>query len=212
MAQVVGLGKSGSNYGGALMYIDASEIIALHSKLSANLTPEKARRLLMWTYREVGRKVKRTLRKDIPIDYAVKGLWVSRGVGGARTAPLGCVIPLSGARGTIGRKGKGTFGIEGTVVRGSRIHARIAQKKQSTLPKTMAHQGGNAPFLATGGAPNGLVMTRTKKTRLPIARVVGVGMPQMPVNQSLERVEEDLLTEMRNELLRLYPMMLSGEL
>jgi len=53
----------------------------------------------------------------------------------------------------------------------------------------MKNQGGNAPFVGGGGRINGLVVTRRTKERYPVVRVVGLGVPQMPLNRSEEKVQ-----------------------
>lgn len=118
-----------------------------------------------------------------------------------------------------------------------RVKARIVKSGQSTLPQQMDSYGGQAPFRNLGpslrtfkdangntiarGAigPDGAfekypksslgkqVFTRAGKGRLPILKVVGISVAQMPTNRSESEVQADIKAylekRMEHELQRL---------
>ena len=56
------------------------------------------------------------------------------------------------------------------------------------MPDTMEHQGGQPPFMV-----GGVAFTRKYKGKShPIVHVVGLGVPQMPINKSEEDVQKDI--------------------
>lgn len=88
-----------------------------------------------------------------------------------------------------------------SVGRKYRIHAKIVKSGESTLPPTLADQGGNPPF-RNYSAPtlHNAAFTRTTDARLPIVPVSGLAVPQMPLNLSRERVEDDILAALSDQL------------
>ena len=168
--------------------VDTSEAMALAEKLGASLSGEQLDRLMYRTLKETARKVRTETKRAVVQDYAVTQGFVAAGIkeprmggGGGRWS---CIIPMDGKRGVIGQ----TFHASGgkRSKRGShlKLRATILRGQRSELPAKMEHQGGNPPFMA-----GGVAFTRTTKQRLPIARVVGLGVPQMPINESRPKVE-----------------------
>ena len=71
----------------------------------------------------------------------------------------------------------------------------------------MAHQGGNPPFRNNMA---GIAFTRTTPARLPIASVVGLGVPQMPLNRSRPAIEADIKDYLMKRLKHNYEHMIGG--
>ena len=73
------------------------------------------------------------------------------------------------------------------------------------MPEVMNHQGGNPPFINTSAPKlNGVAFTRTgKKTKNgkdAIARVVGIGVPQMPINRAEDDIQKDVMDMLMDRL------------
>ena len=180
--------------------IDISDLQAKIDVLKSGLTRERADRALHDVCVDTAKSVKTIVGRAVPMEYDVKQSWVKAGIGhweeggGLQTS---VVIPLSGVRGVIG----GTFkkkGKRGRPKKGRRykLGAKILKGKWSTLPETMSHQGGQPPFVG-----NGIILTRKYKGRAyPVVRVVGLGMPQMPLNQSKEEVMKQIHDKMSERL------------
>lgn len=102
----------------------------------------------------------------------------------------------------------------------SQINVKILKKDMSTLPSIMpgagrSSYGDQPPFLMpvknkAGRTGKYIVMTRKGKAKLPIIRVVGIGVPQMPLNQSREEVMEDIANFAMDRLETEYWAMLKG--
>lgn len=135
---------------------------------------------------------------------------------------MSCVIPIENARNIIGGKDFPLDGSTTRVVKGNKtrrekaikagkkpkpgkaykIKAKILKKGVSTLPHIMpgagrSSYGDQPPFLMPVKSKEGatgkyIVMTRKGKEKLPIIRVVGIGVPQMPLNRSREEVKDDI--------------------
>lgn len=189
------------------IYIDTSDVQSKVDLLRRNLSEEKTNQILFWTCDKTSKKVKKILKKDLPMDYHAKPAWITSAVGKPKigsSAGINCIIPLKGVRGTIGGK---QFSAKGgahgwkSVGRKYRIHAKIVKSGESTLPPTLADQGGNPPF-RNYSAPtlHNAAFTRTTDARLPIVPVSGLAVPQMPLNLSRERVEDDILAALSDQL------------
>lgn len=168
------------------LYIDMSDVGVKMEVMRMALTQAQFEKMMLRLFGEVGRKVKTIVAKDVQVDYAVTQSWVksqigpySLGFGGG--FPVTCKIPINGAKGVIGPR----FKLSG---RKRKISARIVKSNVSVLPKEMSGQGGNPPFVY-----GGVVYTRRTRKRHPIVRVVGLGVPQMPLNRSADAVQTDIL-------------------
>ena len=168
------------------LYIDMSDLQDKIQLLEKTLTKDQFEKLMYRTFAEAGRKTKTIIAKDTTVDYAVTQGWVKSkirpfklGFGGE--FPVTCVIPISGEKGVIGPRYK----LSG---RKRKISARIVKSNVSVLPREMENQGGNPPFIR-----GGVVYTRKTKKRYPIVRVVGLGVPQLPLNRSEDAVRNDIL-------------------
>lgn len=189
---IIGAGRSGgfnSNYGGSGFYIDISQVMATIEMMQRVMTPAQFNEMLRRTFNDAGRKVKTIMRREIPQDYEVSAGWVGSQVGWPKPRGIGVVIPIKGTRGSIG----GRFPVAGQRGRPSKkgskravkINTKLLKGTTSTLPSVMQHQGGNPPFMV-----GGVAFTRTTKKSHPIAHVVGLGVPQMPLNESRGDVEK----------------------
>ena len=146
------------------------------------------------------------LPKKSDSGHAVQGAQISSGLGGN----LCCVIHVRGKRLGIGTGFKATGGASGwNNVRTSKgrkrikkykIRAKIVTSGVSTLPDHMSSYGGQPPFRNTAAKKAGFsknVWTRAGKSRLPVMRVVGIAVPQMPLNRSKTDVQDDIATYMQ---------------
>ena len=172
------------------------------------LTKEQFEKVMYRTFGEVGKKAKTLIAKEVVKDYAVTQKWVKDNTGSYQLSmggafPVTCTIPLKGHKGSIG----GRFALSSPVRsrREGRVRARIVRDGVSTLPQSMDKQGGNPPFVAEGVA-----FTRRTKARLPIVRVVGLGVPQMPLNRSEEKVQDALLDYAGQRLEHHFQRMIRG--
>lgn len=177
------------------LYVDASELTGLLDSMADQLTPGNFDRLMRRTLNEVGKRSKKPIREAVQMEYEAPFGWVNRGIKNAIISGGGgtvlCTIPLMGEKGNIGS----TFGARG----GARgwnppkysVTARIVKGASSKLPDSMSHQGGQPPFRNT--AFSGLTFTRAGKDRLPIERVSGLALPQMPMNRAREETEDRIL-------------------
>ena len=183
------------------LQIDLSPLEAELNHLQLITERTEYERLLQRTVKEVSQRTKKIVWDEVRGDYEVKRAWVYSAfgafrmtVGGGGNFPVQCVIPLSGKKGVLGNKG--TFRAQGGKQHISkRVKAKIVKGTWSTLPERMVNQGGNKPFQAKG-----MIFTRRTKDRLPIVRVAGVGVPQMPLNRSRADIEKELVDLMEARL------------
>lgn len=185
------------------LYIDASHAIGVVNDLAKKLAPGQANELLRLTLVDVGRKSKTIMSDHVVEDYVVPRGWVAGQIGHPKMRGLTVIIPVRGSRGGIGQ----IYPIAGYSGSGKkrRVRANIVRSGVSTLPVTMDHQGGNPPFIAKGK-----VFTRKTKSPRPIVRVVGLAVPQMPMNRSKVKIENSLLEEMEKSATRHFGRLFGG--
>lgn len=192
---------------GVYLDVDVSDAMQLIEKLRAVHTKAEFEKLMYRAFGRTGRHVKTILKKDLPKEYNVKPSWIGNQVGSPNTTLGGglgvnCSIPIKGTRGVIG----GTFNASGGAHgwnaknRKYRISAQILKGQRSTMPREMDHQGGNPPFRNLGSSLGGVTFTRKTDERLPIARVAGISVPQMPLNRSEDDVQNDILDMLMKRL------------
>lgn len=205
---------------GSAIYLDVdiSDAKAKIEALRAVHTEREMNQLLYRAFKRTGSHVKTILKRQLPQDYEVTPTWVGSQVGSTQTTIGGggmgvsCVIPIDGTRGSIGGRFKASGGAHGwnaTHRKRYKINAKIVKGQASTLPSEMSHQGGNPPFRNLGSSLGGATFTRTGEDRLPIARVVGLGVPQMPLNRSKEDVQEDIMETLMDRLEREHAYLIS---
>lgn len=154
------------------------------------------------------------------------------------TGEMSCVIPIENTRNIIGGSDFPLDGSTTRVVKGNatrrkkaleagkkpkpgkkyKIRAKILKKGVSTMPDIMpgagrSSYGDQPPFLMpvkSKSGPTGkhIVMTRKGKARLPIISVVGIGVPQMPLNRSRAAVEDDIADFAMDRLVHHYEVVL----
>lgn len=154
------------------------------------------------------------------------------------TGEMSCVIPIENTRNIIGGKDFPLDGSTTRVVKGNatrrkkaleagkkpkpgkkyKIRAKILKKGVSTMPDVMpgagrSSYGDQPPFLMpvkSKSGPTGkhIVMTRKGKAKLPIISVVGIGVPQMPLNRSRAAVEDDIAEYAMERLVHHYEAVL----
>lgn len=194
---------------GQYLNIDVSQARETIDALRAVHSEHEMNQLLYRAFNRTGGRVKTILRQQLPQDYEVTPGWVGSQVGSPNTTigiggfGVSCSIPINGKRGSIGGRYSATGGAHGwNALKRKRykISAKIINGKGSTLPTEMKNQGGNPPFRNLGSKLGKATFTRVGKERLPIARVVGIGVPQMPLNRSKEDVQEDIMDTLMKRL------------
>lgn len=188
--------------------VDVSGLESLIREVREMHTKENYELVLIRAIRRTGTRARTIISKEIREDYAVPASWVKSQIGPARTGFGGsfgdtvhCTIPIDGARGKHGSEfklttAKGRGRPKNTAGKRYKIYSKVVKGEISELPKVMKNQGGNPPFIG----PNGLVFTRRTKERLPIVRVVGEGVPQMPMNRSRDDIQEDILETLKKRI------------
>lgn len=183
--------------------IDTSQVVALAERLHESLSDEQFDRLMYRTLNEASRKVRTETKRAVSADYVVTQSWVAAHLLATKLSGGGghwtCIIPMSGKRGVIGGTFPASGGRADRRYKKRKVHltmrAQILRGQTSTMPDKMDHQGGNPPFMAKG-----VGFTRTTKNRFPIARVVGLALPQMPINKSRPKVEAAMIKYMTERL------------
>lgn len=184
------------------IHIDASQALSMLDEAQKILEPERAKTMLRDTLVDVGRKAKTIVSDCVVQDYVVPKGWAAEKVGFPQVGGggLNIVVPIRGARGGIGPIYPIASG-----QRRRRVKARIVKGAVSTLPDKMSNQGGNPPFVAKGAA-----YTRRTDKRYPIVRVVGLGVPQMPLNRSQDKIEAALTAEIEKSAARHFGRLFGG--
>lgn len=194
--------------------IDISRAKGTIEALRAMHTEKEFRNIMYSAFKRAGRSTRTAVKRIIPQDYNVTQSTVYKQIGeprvqfGGGELGVSCSIPIDGARMTIGGTFKATGGAAGwNVKKGKRykIRAQIVRGQKSVLPEEMTHQGGNPPFI-NKSAPqlHGVAFTRTgrktKNGKDQIVRVVGLGVPQMPLNRSEDKVQDSIVDILINRL------------
>lgn len=197
----------------AVLNIDVSEVKDLYEGLAEGLTNEEAKKMLTRALKRTATHVRQMAAEEVADDYFISKAMVKKHMGptqiqfGANGADVSAGIPLRGHRLSIGGKGKG--GINGFSASGGahgwkalslrkryKVKAKVVQAVgQSILPTEM--DGGytdvkNAPFRNFDAKVlNGVTFVREKQSRLPIRKVMGIAVPQMPMNRSADDIQEN---------------------
>lgn len=202
--------------------IDAIECQAVIDRMRSAMTPEQFERAMYGIMREVSKRVKRTLGNVVPQDYNVKAAEVRAAVMNGRLTAggggAGCVIPVKGPRKHIGGTGRGfpayskkVHGYEAYHTPPYPVSTMVYRGVRATLPMSLASYGGQKPFRNIPSKLNTLTFTRGGKDRLPIYAVMGIAVPQMPLNRSEPAVQEDISEFlMRRMEARLQAMIANG--
>ena len=200
--------------------IDASDLNNEIERLRSVCTPERFNQVMYGIFSRTGGHVRMILRKDLPKEYHAKAGDISSAVGGARMTGgagglgVGCTIPIRDTRGSIGGRYRASGGAHGwnSLKRKYRVKGRVVKAGQSVLPQSMpGSYGGNPPF-RNYSAPklNGVAFTRKTKARLPIMRVEGIAIPQMPMNRSQPDVQNDIKNYMQQRMEHEFQRLMAG--
>lgn len=186
--------------------IDASELQGKINALKAVVTPERFNQIMYSIFQRTGGHVRMVLRQDLPVDYHVKAGQINAAVGSPKMTSgaggVGCAIPIRDSRGTIGGRYGASGGAHGwnSLKRKYRVKGKVVKAGVSTLPTHMSSYGGQPPFRNLGSKLGGLTFTRAGKGRFPIKKVVGIAIPQMPMNRSQAEVQKDILEYMEKRI------------
>lgn len=211
----------------AILTVDVSDAMEKIDKLKWQMSDKQARQLHDRVIRATGRKVKGIVSTQVPKKYHIKKRVVAADIGrpkmnpGGATGNLSCSIPIEGVKHIIGGK---TFPAKGGrhgwtgIKAGKRykIRTQIVKGQTSVLPEEMKAQGGNPPFRNLSASRlNGATFTRElgvgfPPNNLPLSRVVGLAVPQMPVNRSEEDVQGEIGKYMLNQIDREFRRIMSG--
>jgi len=198
--------------GGQYLEIDVTDAMELVKDLRRALTPKEVELLEMRAIKRTAQRVKTIVGKEVPKDYEVKTRQVTSHIGGPRISLAGggvnCVIPIDGSRLSIGGTYRASGGRRGwNTKRPYRVKARIVKGETSGLPMRMKHQGGQPPFRNLSFST--AAFTRKGKRRLPIAPVVGLAVPQMPMNRSKDDIQAEIVEHLKKRLEHEHNFMMS---
>lgn len=186
--------------GGIYLNVDASDLMDKVDMLKIAMTPKQFDNAMCGIFRRTGGHVKKILREDLPKKYEIKPKEVGEAVKSPRVTTgglgVGCSIPIAAPRRSIGPGGfSASGGAHGwnSMRRKYRVKARIVKSGQSTLPAQAGSYGGMPPFRNLSAKKlHNLTFTRSAKGRLPIEKMVGIAIPQMPMNRSKADVQDDI--------------------
>lgn len=185
---------------GVYIEIDASETVQLLNRIQILVKPEQFRQIVYRVYKRTGRHVITAVKKSVSHDYAVKQKEVEKAIGKPKlsmySGEIGCTIPIKGNRGAIG----GMFSASGSakgwqsVRKKYRVKTHVIRGARKPLPKQMSDIGGFPPFRnSTAPDLHNVTFTRVTKDQLPIRKIVGIAIPQMPMNRSRDAVQDDII-------------------
>lgn len=186
--------------------IDASDLKDRIALLRGAMTDEQFKRAMYGIFRRTGGHVKKILRTDLPREYEVKPSAISAAVKSPKLTMgglgVGCAIPIRDTRGSIGGRYRASGGAHGwnSLRRKYRVKARIVKGRASTLPAEASAYGGFPPFRNLGSSLGGMTFTRRSKARGPIEKMVGIAIPQMPMNRSEADVQRDIKIYMERQI------------
>lgn len=198
--------------------IDASNLTSELERLKSVMKPEQFDRCMYRIFSRTGRHVRKVLKADLPRQYHIRPGEVSSAVKSARVhggaLSTGCTIPVVAPRRSIGKPGfSAAGGAHGwrSVRRKYRVTSAIVKAGRSTLPQNMSSYGGQPPFRNLSAPKlNRLTFTREGKERLPIRKVEGIAIPQMPMNRSEADVQEDIRTFMEERMRHEFENLIAG--
>ena len=196
--------------------IDASDVKAEIDFLQRVMKPETFNQAMFGIYQRTARHVSRILKDDLPPKYHVKkgeiGDVVKSPMMSVGGAGAGCIIPLRGKQKNIGTGFSATGYRRGwNSLKGKyKVRAKIIKSGISDLPDSMKNQGGMPPFRNMPSKLGAVTFTRKGKARLPIARVSGLAIPQMPMNLARPEVERDLDKYLAERIEARFNALLSG--
>ena len=184
-----------------ILEIDISDLDGEIDRLRSVMKPKQFENAMYGIFRRTTRHVRAILKKDLPQQYQVKKSDIQAAVSTGKVvnspgAGVGCTIPIKAERGRVGVEYRARGGAHGwnSLYRKYRVQAKVLKAGISTLPEKMPGiYGGNPPFRNFSAERlNGLAYTRKTKNRIPIMRVEGIAIPQMPMTRSEPDVQRDI--------------------
>lgn len=182
--------------------VDASDMKALIDDLRKVHTRKEIETLAARACKKTAGRVRTILKEELPKDYHIKKGLIGKAVKSpkmqrASGLAVSCCIPIEGARLAIGGDFSATGGRKGwkgiTPGKRYKIKAKIVKTGQSVLPEKMKQVGGKPPFRNLSARKlNKVAFTRKGDERLPIQKVMGIAIPQMPMNRSETRVQTEV--------------------
>lgn len=190
--------------------IDASDVEDLIETLSKNLSPEATAKAMQQSMADVGKRGKVQIRKAVQKEYEASAAWINRSIKAPKvTASSGgfsVKFPLSGERGNIGS----TFPVRKNTGSPAWFTPKYSVKYKILKGTWQTLQGGFPPFRNTKAQKlNGLIYKRqaaeskqkamdiyykrSNEKKAPIEKMVGLAMPQMPLNRARGETEDRLL-------------------
>lgn len=195
--------------------VDASDLQDEIERLRSVMTQERFERAMYGIFVRTGKHVRQILRQDLPKEYMIKPSEVSAAVKNAKVTStagfgVGCVIPIVEKRRSIGgafSASGGSHGWKGMrrtkrgwTKRKSTIKGKVVRGQDSVMPDRMQSYGGEPPFRNLGSKLGKMTFTRAGRSRLPIMKVVGIAIPQMPMNRSEADVQGDIRNYMNKRM------------
>lgn len=192
--------------------VDDSDVKAKLDFMKRNLKPERFERAMYRIYSRTGKHVRQIVKTDVPKQYVIGAQKVGKAVQDAKVSGMSCIIPIRDKRGNIGSQYGAAGGAHGwaSLHRKYKVKARIVKGGQSILPSDMRSYGGQPPFRNLGSKLGGLTFTRAGKARVPIMKVSGIAIPQMPMNRSRADVENDIMNWMKKQVEREFLNVING--
>lgn len=199
--------------------IDASDLNREVERLKSVMTADQFNRAMYGIFQRTGSHVRTILRKDLPKQYNIKSPDVGKAVKNAKVSiggsGSGCSIPVIDKRRHIG-------GAHGFTARGYRrgwaavksgpypIKVHVYSGSWGTLPAHLGSYGGQPGFRNIPSKLNGIAFTRAGKARLPIKKVTGIAIPQMPMNKSEPDVQADIKKYMEGRIQARFTALIGG--
>lgn len=185
--------------------IDDAELQRDLLALKAACTPEVFNRAMYRVMVRTSSTIKRIVKTDVPHEYEVRPGQVAATIGKPRMTSsgtgVGCIIPVVGPRRYIGPEFKAKHGAHGWKVlrrkKRYKVTARIVKGQESELPTKLDDFNGMAPFRNLGSKIMPNAWHRLSKKRGPIMSMVGIAIPQMPLNRSRDEIEGEIMTTMK---------------
>lgn len=195
--------------GHVYLQVDVSDLQDKIGQLESLMEPERFKQAMYGVFRNTSRHVSKILKQDLPHEYNIKPSPIGKAVKSPKFPiggmGVGCIIPLEDSRRPIG--GSGGFGATGgargwNAVRNRRkykIKANILQGKKSELPLKV-DETEYPPFRNIGSVLHGKTYARRGNSRGPLVRVMGIAIPQMPMNRSEAEVQADIKTYLEQQI------------
>lgn len=171
------------SFGGTIyLQIDASDFYKKVEYCRQFMSKGNFTKLINRTFNEIGHRLPTPIAREIQKEYVVTQAWVKGSMGAPQIGNMEIRVPIGSSKGSIG----GRFPARGR--KSGRVSANIVRAGVSVLPRRMTHQGGNPPFMN-----GGICMTRRTAARQPTVSVVGLAVPQMPLNRAAGGVQDAIL-------------------